>query len=257
MSEKVTAKDICNALIEAYKPPEWYLCFEVGNSTGTQLHRHADAVAINAYPSKGFEIRGFEIKVSKTDLQRELALGEKSDEIAQFCDYWFLVTPKGLTDSFTLPPTWGIIEYADGKLRQKKKAEWLQRANPTFGFLCAMIRGRERLNGMKRREEIDEAVSKDREYRKIYAASAERELDDLQTKLHEVFDATGIMINKWNPTDTIIDRLKAAESLDLISRNIRWLLRSAESLFDEAKEIKKAAELLMSKELDEGGEDQA
>ena len=69
MSEKVTAKVIRKALMDTYKEPEWYLGFEVGNSTGADCRRHADAVAINAYPSRGFEVRGFEIKVSRSDLQ--------------------------------------------------------------------------------------------------------------------------------------------------------------------------------------------
>ena len=107
INKKVTAADIRQALTNTYTSPEWYLGFEVGNSTGANCSRHADAVAINAYPSKGFEVRGFEIKVSKQDLKSELENGLKSDEIARFCDYWFLVVPKGLTDGFTLPPTWG------------------------------------------------------------------------------------------------------------------------------------------------------
>ncbi len=122
MSDKVAAQDIRDALELRYQPPEWYLGFEVGDSTGTDNTRHADAVAINAYPSKGFQTIGFEIKVSKSDLKSELENGAKSDAIAKYCDNWFLVTPKGLTKDFTLPPTWGVMEYHDGKLRQTTPA---------------------------------------------------------------------------------------------------------------------------------------
>jgi hypothetical protein len=142
--EKITADMIRKALEAAYQPPEWYIGFEVGNSTGANTRRHADATAINAYPSQGYTIRGFEIKVSKQDLAAELQQGGKSDSIAQYCDYWFLVTPKGLTDDFTLPPTWGVLEYDKGKLRQKHKATQIESVAPTRGFLCAMLRGRER-----------------------------------------------------------------------------------------------------------------
>ena len=72
MNEKVTAQDIRAALRKTYCEPDWYLGFEVGNGTGARLRRHADAVAICNYPSRGYEIRGFEIKVSRNDLKSEL-----------------------------------------------------------------------------------------------------------------------------------------------------------------------------------------
>lgn len=118
----VTADDIREALQSTYKEPEWFLGFEVSNSTGANIRRYADAVAMNTFPSRGYEVRGFEIKVSKSDLKRELENGLKADEIARFCNYWFLVVPKGLADEMQIPEPWGIIEYSEGHLRQKKKA---------------------------------------------------------------------------------------------------------------------------------------
>lgn len=76
----VDANTLRQALKETYRAPEWYLGFEVGNSTGSQCRRYADAVAVNAYPSRGFEIRGFEIKVSKIkEAVDQIMLGEKGD----------------------------------------------------------------------------------------------------------------------------------------------------------------------------------
>ena len=54
MEEKVTADMIRKALQDRYQEDEWYLGFEVGDSCGMRLSRHANAVAINAYPSRGF-----------------------------------------------------------------------------------------------------------------------------------------------------------------------------------------------------------
>ena len=53
------------------------LGFEVGNSTGAELKRYADAVAINQYPSRSFETIGMEVKISKGDLRRELEDADK------------------------------------------------------------------------------------------------------------------------------------------------------------------------------------
>lgn len=62
-NEKVETADINKALLAMYREPEWYLGFEVGNSCGCECMRHADAVAMNAYPSRGFEVRGFEVHI--------------------------------------------------------------------------------------------------------------------------------------------------------------------------------------------------
>jgi hypothetical protein len=245
MSDKISADDIRQALQITYTKPEWYIGFEVGNSTGSNCRRHADAVAINAYPSKGFEVRGFEIKISKSDLKSELETGIKSDEIARFCDYWFLVVPKGLADEFTLPPTWGVIEYTNNGLRQKIKAEKLERTEPTLGFLCAMLRGRERTvleNASKISAESREQIRRDA----IWGVKqSENELIKLREKLLEVKDATGISLDIWTPTETIISRLKAADSLEIIARDIRFMERYAKNMVEDAQQIQVAVNAIM------------
>lgn len=241
----ITASDIRSALERVYAAPEWYIGFEVGNSTGTNCRRHADAVAVNAYPSKGFEVRGFEIKVSKSDLKTELQNGIKSDEIARFCDYWFLVVPKGLADAFTLPPTWGVIEFTtDGGLRQKVKAQKLERTEPEIGFLCAMLRGRERAvteSASRVSAEREEQIRKNAVWK---LRNSEDELKQLRERLAEVKEATGISLDSWTPTRQIIDRLKAADSLDIIARNIRFVEKYAKEMMMDAQEIQAAVETL-------------
>ena len=241
---KITSDDIKKALGVQYASPEWYIGFEVGNSTGSSCRRHADAVAINAYPSKGFEVRGFEIKVSKQDLKAELENGIKSDEIARFCDYWFLVVPKGLTDEFTLPPTWGVIEYVDGKLRQKKRAEKLDKAAPTTGFLCAMLRGRERLANDAAAKVTAEREAQIRQSALWGVKNAEQELSKLREKLNEVKTATGISLDNWTPTREIIDRMNAATALNLIARNVRFLQNEAKCLMQDAQKIQSAVDMI-------------
>ena len=248
MSNLVTAEMIRAALENTYCSPEWYLGFEVGNSTGANCRRHADAVAINAYPSKGFETRGFEIKVSKQDLTAELKNGLKSDEIARFCDYWFLVVPKGLSDEFTLPPTWGVIEYHEGKLRQKRKAKKLESQEPTAGFLCAMLRGRERLTASaanKITAEREDQIRRDAVWR---AGNAEKNLKNLYEKLDEIKSKTGIELNNWTPTQTIIDRLNAAKSLNTITHYVQSIKGASEELIKYSKKIESAVNAIHSGE---------
>jgi hypothetical protein len=248
----MTAGDIRKALEATYKSPEWYLGFEVGNSTGANCRRHADAIAINAYPSKGFETRGFEIKVSKQDLTAELKNGLKSDEIARFCDYWFLVVPKGLTDGFTLPPTWGVIECHDGKLRQKVRATKLESIAPTAGFLCAMLRARERMlfdEAIKISAEREEQILRNAKWQ---AGRDSEQLRQMREKLDAIKEATGISLDNWTPTADIIAKLNAARSLDTIVRNVRFVESAAKALLKDAQEIQAAAEAMKMPDLAEG-----
>lgn len=240
MDEIVTAEMIRNALEAQYEPPEWYLGFEVGNSTGANCRRHADAVAVNAFPSKGFETRGFEIKVSKNDLASELKNGEKSDEIARFCDYWFLVTPKGLSSEFTLPPTWGVIEFSNGKLNQKCRATKLDKQPITMGFLCAVLRGRERLVASKAGKITAAREERIRTDAQWEARSAVNQLKQLRDKLALVRDQTGISLDDWHPTESMIRKLKAAEQLEIIARNVMSMERIAKDLTADIGEIQKA-----------------
>lgn len=141
--KKITADDIRRALYARYREPEWLLGFEVGNSTGGKCKRHADAVAINTYPSRGFTVRGFEIKISRSDLKHELDNADKAEAVAQYCNEWCLVVPKGLTENMDVPHNWGIIELVGDRLIQKRAAEYMPN-KIDYGFMCAFIRGVQR-----------------------------------------------------------------------------------------------------------------
>ena len=246
MKTKISADEIRQALSEVYAPSEWYLSFEVGNSTGSNCRRHADAVAVNAYPSKGFEIRGFEIKVAKSDLKKELEDGDKSDAVAKFCDYWFLVAPKGLADDFTLPVTWGLIEYENGKLRQKIKPTRIEKIPPTAGFMCAMLRGRERHMEATARQIADSRAEEIKRNALWMVKNDSEELKLLEKKLAEIHEKTGIELNKWTPTDDIIQKLKNASALNVIARNVKHLEYDAKRFFEIAEKIKGAVDEMQS-----------
>lgn len=83
---------------------------EVKRSSGYRPpERFADAIILNLYPSQGCEIEGIEIKQSRQDLVRELKHPEKSEEIKQFCDYWWLfVSDENLISGLEIPDDWGI-----------------------------------------------------------------------------------------------------------------------------------------------------
>lgn len=192
-AEKITTEMINEALLKKYQEPEWYLGFEVGNSCGSETKRHADAIAICAYPSRGFKAIGFEIKVSKSDLKHELDNPTKCEEMYQYVNEWYLVIPKGLADNADIPKPWGIIEYNDGKLRQKRKAQYHE-AKLTTGFMLAFIRGRQRVDNMNRVVEHNKIAKDIEEHINWKAKEAIRQLKEVRADIDEIRKATGINI---------------------------------------------------------------
>ncbi len=118
----MTESDIYEAIAAMHCPPEWACFRDVANATGFAGDRRADAIAMNLYPSRGLEVRGFEIKISVGDLKRELANPDKAEAIAKYCNTWWLVVPKGLCDKADVPLAWGIMELGEKGLRTKRAA---------------------------------------------------------------------------------------------------------------------------------------
>lgn len=121
----------------------WVMMTEVGSATGFMpgKKRYADAIAVDTWPSRGLEIHGFEIKVQRVDLQRELRDGGKADAIKQFCDRWWLVIPSvDVMEGISLPTDWGVLCEKNGRLRVKKRAPRLETADVSREFLASMLR---------------------------------------------------------------------------------------------------------------------
>lgn len=96
---------------------------EVGLTTGYS-HRRLDMMVLDCYFSNGFRIDGFEIKVSTSDLRRELEDPEKHIAFFDIIDYYTLAVPKGVAEPLMeiIPKKWGIlIVNEDGTTRYKRK----------------------------------------------------------------------------------------------------------------------------------------
>lgn len=114
---------------------------EVGNATGARTKRHADAVVMSLWPSRGMDIYGVEIKVSRSDWLSELRNPEKADAIAQYCDGWYVAVSRAdIIQTGELPKTWGLIACDTGKAKIVKPAPTLEAKAPDRGFIAAMLR---------------------------------------------------------------------------------------------------------------------
>ncbi|WP_443698630.1 hypothetical protein [Pseudomonas sp.] len=133
--------DVKAALRARFIAPEWSLFFEVADATGSRQSRWADAVAMNLYPSRGLEIHGFEIKVSRSDWLRELKDPTKSAPVQRYCDRWWIICPDGVIKPGELPPTWGHYDVKPGGvIRQVVAAPKLDAQVVTKEFMAALVR---------------------------------------------------------------------------------------------------------------------
>lgn len=207
------ASDVRAALRSRFSGQEWAIFFEVADGTGTRKNRSADAVAMNLWPSRGLELHGFEIKVSRSDWLSELKNPAKSEPVQRYCDRWWIVCPADIIKPGELPPTWGHYEVSpSGQITQKAAAPKLESVPATRDFMAALMRR----VGSVDEGEIEALVSK-----RVEALRAgdekriEREIDARTHKAVQVLDSmaelsdlTGIDLTKWNPNKEIAAAIK-------------------------------------------------
>ncbi|SDA13117.1 hypothetical protein SAMN02799622_00914 [Methylobacterium sp. UNC378MF] len=140
-AKPITAADVRVALRRRFCAPEWALLFEVGDATGARHTRFADAVAMSLWPSRGLELHGMEIKVSRYDWRNERKRPEKAETIAAYCDRWWLVTGPGVVESSDeIPPAWGWIDFDGERLTTVREATRTDAKDCDRRFLAALLR---------------------------------------------------------------------------------------------------------------------
>ncbi len=169
MPSRPKAADVRMALRRYWAAPEAAIVFEVAQATGLAAHRHLDAVAMELWPSRGLALHGVEIKVNLYDWRREKATPEKAEQIARFCDYFWVAAPKGLIPLGEVPTAWGLLELSDGRLIQTKAAQRTEAEPVGRPFLAAMLRAASRTLDA---DEVQSAL--DAERKKLEAQFAER-----------------------------------------------------------------------------------
>lgn len=136
----LTSKEIIALLRQRYAAPEWAFFSEVANGTGLNGNRRIDGLAMNLYPSRGLLIHGFEVKVSRSDLLRELKDPDKAEAIARYCHHWWIVAPTGIAGPDELPAPWGLLEASRGSLTATKPPAMLGAQPPSYEFMAAVFR---------------------------------------------------------------------------------------------------------------------
>jgi hypothetical protein len=201
-------------LHKRYPSPEWALLEEVAPATGGGT-RYADAVAVNLWQSRGHAVHGFEIKVSRSDWLRELKDPSKAEPVYRYCDYWWIVAPRGIVKDGELPPTWGLLELRASGLVQAVNAPKLeaQPINRAF-FASLMRRGYEqldRLAELKQQRAVAEARSDVERQVREGIERASKHHKEMQEQIAKFKAETGLEFSRWSGPP--IEAIKLAQRI--------------------------------------------
>lgn len=114
-----TTSNLRGFVASRFAAPEWCTLFELAIGNG---RRYVDAIAFNLWGPRGYQLHGFEMKVSRGDWLRELKNPAKAEDWYRWCDRWWLVAPKGVIEAGELPATWGHLEVRGSRLVTVVKA---------------------------------------------------------------------------------------------------------------------------------------
>ena len=246
----VTDSEVRAALRFRYPAGTFALMQEVGNGTGFKCNRHADAVAVGLWPSRGLFIEGIEIKVSRSDWLKELSQPDKADDIAKWCDFWWVaVGSEEIVREGELPPNWGLLVLKGGK----KQAPKLVAARPQpldRAFVAAMFRrvheGQTAVAEHARRAGFDEGVTKGPEQHQREVDRLKNEIDLLKGRIAKFQENSGIEIGSYHG-DSIGKAVKEFMRLrgwhhpepdEIVGRAAEDLERGAKKLRDYQERIK-------------------
>lgn len=228
MATKLTTEtDVYAALCRRFSPPAWAMFAGVSNGTGGRARRWADAVGMSVWPSRGLEIVGFEIKVSRRDWLRELKNPKKADEVGRYCDRWWIVAGgKSIVEPGELPPAWGLLVPHGDTLKIVVDAKKLEPKALDRSFVAAILRrAAERYDVEEIRSKIRQEIYQE-VYQEVEEASKSQidELNDLRNKLQQTIQL-GYGTNTISSAIEILNRLRgwngALKSLEIMADSLQ------------------------------------
>lgn len=219
--------------------PAWAFLPQVRNGTGySRRTRTADALAMSLYPSRGLDLHGFEIKIYRGDWLSELKNPEKAEEIAQFCDYWWIVAPKEIIKLEEVPSKWGVMIPFGKTLKIIKKAEELKSKKVDKLFLASILRKtQETLTpDAKLEKEYKKGLKEGKEQAQCNFKWAKENHESLKKKISEFEKASGVTIDSWD-CDNIGQAVR-----QVLNGEHNIVKNQLDSLLTKAKEIVKFLE---------------
>ena len=261
---KISATTVREALRLRFAAPAYAYFDEVGNATGWRCNRHADGVAMSLWPSRGLELHGIEIKVSRQDWLKELADPKKADDIAKFCHRWWLaVGDESIVQPGELPGTWGLLVMRDGKLVCKVEAPLLTPEPLSLPFIAALLRRASEREDALRREAQAEGYERGKnagpEAHQLELTVARSDLKRLQDAVDDFEKKSGIKLGDWRFGDVgdavrklvaPITRTDAADRVRFIAQDLE---NKAHHLRQQATDLEREREVIEQFQAKVGG----
>lgn len=256
----ITAGDVRALLHEKFNDARHFAyAEEVGNSTGAQQRRRLDMVVVDCWKSNGFAIEGIEVKISKSDLRRELQDASKHGIFFENLDYYSLAAPAPVVDIDLVPKHWGIYLVHEGEnglfMRTRRKPCSLHDElikDVDKGFIAALLRA---MWGSRPTDSMVEAARKEgyeKALREAGVTDYKKRIEYLQKECEAGFELMS-RLRIWggaNGVDRAIADFEAFQKLEIAN-----LARVLERIVGNSQDVKRALKLLQG-EL-KGGEDGA
>ncbi|HCU25578.1 MAG TPA: hypothetical protein DF383_11235, partial [Deltaproteobacteria bacterium] len=226
-----------------------------GDSVGFQCNRHADAVAVTLWRSRGLQIQGFEIKCVRSDWLKELRNPEKSYSIQRFCNRWWIVAlNENIIHDGELPPTWGLMIPRGKGLSIKVPAPALNPEPLRVDFVAAVLRRQAEATEDDVRRASREAFDRGKkegielgpqDFQKE-RQNLQSKIDRLRSKIEDFQKNSGLEINSWDSGDVgrAVKKLMEIRYSNAPTKEIEWILERtkgvAETLQRDLEAIREA-----------------
>ena len=244
MGNEMNSGEIIELLKKKYALPAWALVTEVPNGTSIHRSRALDAMALGCWKSEGLEVLGFEIKVSRSDWQRELQDPSKSKVFSRYCHRFFIVAPKGIVEIGEMPREWGLIVATEKGLTIKSASSLAQPEPLPLNMMAAMLR---RVLTMRDREQRNsEAYKKGfaeaRELTQRDIDHAEAKFETLHRKVRDFELASGMGLDRFGGKAVRVEHeqfeqfKKFIKSRELAIENLETIAHYWRILVDRAQE---------------------
>jgi hypothetical protein len=236
----------------------WAFVTHVRNAAGFDASRTVDAIAMSLWPSRGLTLHGFEIKTSRADWQRELALPAKAEAFTRLVDRWWLVVAdEAIVLPGELPEGWGLLAVRGRGLRCITEAGALRpeggsvqaRALPEAfkrSFLAALLRSACRSDQDALAEVRASARAEARLEVADTTAALEQTINALRQREADFEREAGVRLNSWAGSRTTHE-VGAALRLVLNGESAAASLRvSLERLAEQARRIAAQADEVLA-----------
>lgn len=238
----MNASDVVKCLKVYFASPAYCLLEQVADGTGARQHRWADAVAMSVWPSRGYDIHGIEVKVSKYDWKNELKQPEKSDAVQKFCNRWWIATPdETIIAPGELPPTWGwMVCTAKGSMKVIREAPKLDPKPVSIEFVASVLRNVQKADEsaieLERRKAYDKGREEGGGYLKEQYANLKKAVEEFET-------ASGIKLSYYSNGKELGEAVETLRHLKYRVEHISGAIKACEDIRTMLKQVEVLASI--------------